>query len=166
MGKITPPAGGACWEGFRWDDCTIHCDEVYGHAGNHIGTEDRLVWTPDGVVVGGSLASAPPLGPFVYGYDEDEDIDPDELGTFGEVLDHYTRRGGPTADERTAFWMSWTKSTIVWAFVLIGALVVSETFDEVVSDIGLLVTIYAGLVLIWQAVEAVRFGREGRRWQR
>ena len=101
----------------------------------------------------------------VTGDEPNKEVDPDELGTFGEYLDHYTRRGGMTADERTAFWMSWTRHTIVWVFAGAGALAVVASFGGIVSDGGLLVALYASLVLIWQAVEAVRFGIEGRRWR-
>ena len=96
----------------------------------------------------------------------DKDADPDELGTFGEVLEYYTRRGGPTADERTAFWMSWTRHTITWTFVGVGALAVETSFGGIVSDVALFAALYAALVLIWQVVHAVRFACEGRRWHR
>jgi hypothetical protein len=91
-------------------------------------------------------------------------VDPNELGTFSEVLEHWTRRGGPTADEKTAFWASWTRHTIVWAFVLIGTLVVAVSYGGLICDIGLIVTIYAWFVMAGQAVEAVRFVREARHW--
>ena len=89
----------------------------------------------------------------------------DELGTFGEVLEHYTRRGGMTADERTAFWMSWTRHTIAWVFVGAGALVVKSMYGGLVDTLTAAVGAAAIGALAWQVVNAVRFVREARRWQ-
>lgn len=88
---------------------------------------------------------------------------PGELGTFGEYLGAYTARGGMTDDERTAYWMSWTRLVIIWAIVLVVGLVVMESFGGLAGDGGALVAIYAAIVLGWQGVEAVRFARWARR---
>jgi hypothetical protein len=93
------------------------------------------------------------------------EIDPDELATFGEVLDYWTMRGGMTDSERTAFWTGWARLTIAWTLGMAGALVLSEFSSGIISDIGLILTIYAGFALAWQVVDAVRFavrGRQGR----
>jgi len=94
-----------------------------------------------------------------------DNVDPDELGTFGEVLDYWTMRGGMTEDERTAFWQSWTRHTIVWGTVLIGAALVGESFGGIVDLATRVAGAVAIVALVWQVVDAVRFGREGRRWQ-
>ena len=91
------------------------------------------------------------------------DPDPNELGTFGEYLDAYTARGGMTDDERTAYWMSWTRLVIAWTFVLVAGVIVTESFGGLAGDGGALVAIYAAIVLGWQGIEAVRFARRARR---
>jgi hypothetical protein len=127
----------------RWDDGHF-CELPADHTGSHVGGVKRPLTLPG---------------------HETTNTDPDDLGTFGEVLEHWTRRGGPTPDERTAFWMSWSRHTIAWVFAVAGCLIVKSMYGGLVDTITAAVGAAAVVALAYQVVEAIRFGRECRRWQ-
>ena len=159
------------WPVFRScgaSDIGEECLRIQGHIGDHEGEhyswpkETELCWE----LYAGDFCQRPKGHENDHSWRPDEDADPNDLGTFGEYLDHYTARGGMTADERTAFWMSWSRHTIAWVFAVAGCLIVKSMYSGLVDMLASAVGSATIVALIWQAVDAVRFAREGRRWKR
>ena len=149
-------------------DIGEECTRLQGHAGDHEGEhyswprETERCWQPHS----GDFCQRPKGHEDEHSWRPDEDIDPNELATFGEVLDYWTMRGGMTDNERTAYWQSWSRHMTVWTFVVVGGVIFMESVDGLAGDAGMFAAIFAVLALIWQAVDAVRFALRARRWQR
>jgi hypothetical protein len=134
---LTWSAPSPCDATYVYDGNIIRCGQRPGHLGEHADHDGWLSWSPDGTITGGTL---------IYG-------DPDGDDYAGE-------------DERTLFWMGWSRMFIAWGIGLICALIVlpmvPSGWPSTAAVAGVAGAVGVMVMLVWDAVRFNRDNRHGR----
>jgi hypothetical protein len=125
-----------CLATYDYDGNVIRCGQRAGHFGEHADHDGWLAWSQDGSITGGTL---------MYGDPTTED---------------------EGADERTLFWMNWTRQAIAWGLGLFGALIMLTMaptgWAHIAARAGVTVAVVVLVMLVGNAVYFSIGERRGR----